>query len=804
MKKSISVLLTFLIFLSNVFLFTNGAQAAGENSMAYSYTGWNYGYKGTVLNGYIPALQERTTRPWELVKWKAVYHYSDGNTKIQDNYDVMNIKKKFQDDNYDKENGFGLVNKSSEALGDLIEIVYAPVKGKLSTKQWNYFKDKFTSAATDPTFNSDNEFFYTLDNQDFLRTSGVITRMGAKFDRTEKVSESDRRAHFEVSAWPELTVKNVGSKIVLDYTANGYSPRRINVVAVPQGGWLDGKTAKITAVRTEAFGPHKPDKPIEMESNQIAYLLGVDKEAKVDFIIDDGYGRTKIVPGKLSGFQWSKIDFMASDILLDGQNQLTLKFKYWGDDLSYDDLKNLVTDKGIPMKAVINVTGAIKLDVTNDKLRWAILKEHPKGIKNGEVFSYPIGKVDLSKVKSGKVTIKATGTVDDPKSPLYVQEMPDGSEKNNSITKTFNLTLGDEDLAAYSISASPNPITKGKTATVTGKVINKGKTNQQNVLIRFYVDEKQVHQTRKNMPVNEIVTTTFDWQANRVGEANLKIVVDPLEEKEDRDRSNNMKYVGVICKDPAGGNNGGSGSCTKKPSGTWDVDYLVITGYRTKSTTVTYTDPTTGKTTTRTEDYTDYNDPIWGTKKVSYNERVTATVTANTKQGIETSKKNPKESDRESRGSWEIIPYAKKKGIDPNLITRAGYGFELKANISYQTDWETKVPNTANPFGGKYSGPSQVYALVYNTKGNLMKRIEMEKTGTTTWELPRESYTFSTGEKIVERKVYTDEKWPDGAFTVRIMADLPNSRTGLSVCEPITLYIYGSMYDDLQNVLQPK
>ncbi|WP_261945437.1 hypothetical protein, partial [Paenibacillus melissococcoides] len=66
MKKSISMLLALMIFFSNAVFISNGAEAAGENSMAYRYTGWKYGHKGNMLNGYIPALQERTTRPWEL------------------------------------------------------------------------------------------------------------------------------------------------------------------------------------------------------------------------------------------------------------------------------------------------------------------------------------------------------------------------------------------------------------------------------------------------------------------------------------------------------------------------------------------------------------------------------------------------------------------------------------------------------------------------------------------------------------------------------------------------------------------
>lgn len=143
----------------------------------------------------------------------------------------------------------------------------------------------------------------------------------------------------------------------------------------------------------------------------------------------------------------------------------------------------------------------------------------------------------------------------------------------------------------------------------------------------------------------------------------------------------------------SGGGNTGEGKCVNQTNktGNWSVMYHLITGYPTKTRTVTWTD-SKGKEHKSTESYTDYSDPIWGTRNVRYSEKLTIDAKVNTKQGIATDPKRPKDSDVESRGSWEIIPYAKEKYLDPNEITRAGYGFKLKVTTNYSSDWETKVP----------------------------------------------------------------------------------------------------------------
>ncbi|MGB3972765.1 MAG: hypothetical protein WBL58_01200, partial [Peptococcia bacterium] len=169
--------------------------------------------------------------------------------------------------------------------------------------------------------------------------------------------------------------------------------------------------------------------------------------------------------------------------------------------------------------------------------------------------------------------------------------------------------------------------------------------------------------------------------------------------------------------------------------------------------------------------------------------------------GIPTDPKRPKESDRESRGSWEIIPYAKKKGLDPNEVTRAGYGFEVKVETSYFNDWESKVPEGAKPHGGKSSGPTEVTVELYNTKGRFVEKVKLVPTkgeagdNDITWELPRERYKFQSGKVIYERKHYVDLKVPDGKYLVNVTVK-GAGKTDLCLVRQKYVTIYGDMFDD--------
>ncbi len=198
-----------------------------------------------------------------------------------------------------------------------------------------------------------------------------------------------------------------------------------------------------------------------------------------------------------------------------------------------------------------------------------------------------------------------------------------------------------------------------------------------------------------------------------------------------------------------------------------------------------------------------YSDCSWDqefSETVTYKESLSATVTVNTKQGIPTDPDNPKDSDRESRGSWEIIPWAQKKGLNPNEVTRSGYGFEVKVQTLYDNDWEEKVPAEASPHGGTFSGPTEVTAEFYDPRGAYVARVRLVPTvgkagqRSITWELPPKRYEFSDGTSVWERKHYTNVKDPDGKYLVNVT--VTGAGHDLCLVREKEATIYGDMWDD--------
>ena len=193
----------------------------------------------------------------------------------------------------------------------------------------------------------------------------------------------------------------------------------------------------------------------------------------------------------------------------------------------------------------------------------------------------------------------------------------------------------------------------------------------------------------------------------------------------------------------------------------------------------------------------------------TYTETLKATLTVNTKQGIPTDPDNPKETDRESRASWEIIPYAQKNGLNPNEITRSGYGFEIKLQTTYNNDWEDHVPAGAAAHGGTYKGPDKAEAEFYDTQGCFVKYITLVPTKgkagdkNITWELPLARFTFSNGETIYERKHYTDINVPDGKYLVKVTVS-GAGKTDLCLIQKKYVTIYGDMYDDIYTRVSSK
>lgn len=785
MRKKVS--LTFLVL---SFLIVSIVSAAGVPMLQKHVKDpaglWEYEKTGRHFIGYIPALEDIVPdNPWKLYQWKGIFTFTDNQKQTVDNYDVFAVKEKPGDPVFSDKNGFGLTYKSKEAVGELFDAVWSEKMANVSLKQQQYFKDTFIVRGTD--YNSNHEYSYIVDQFRFLRTSGIVSRMGIQFDRTQKI-DGKGHAYFNVTAWPTLKVTQ-GEELTVSFTTAGVENgrRQVDVYALPKDAFPDmSKRVKLTSVTTEDA---EYNNTVKIVSKELSRVLGKD----VDIIVDDGYGRTQIESVTLADDL--NMDYVPTKLTLTEAGQLWVKYRYDGDeDIITGDYVN---KRGMPMTAAVKIGGAVttqfSLPSMNNKL--------PDMLEKGQEISYMLGKIEISD-SPGKYYIKVDATINNPDHPDRALESPTEAYRNNVIHGEWLIErkAPENDLIAQSITASPSALTVGQSSTITAKVKNVGATDVSNVLVRFMQDGKKIiYETRKDMPANKPITVGgFKWTGN-VGTHNLSVHVDPEKEKPDKNRSNNVAFTGCsITK------NGGDAYCdTTKPQASWDVTYPLITGYPTKTRTVSWTD-SEGKRHTSTESYTDYNDPIWENRTVTYNEKLTVTAELDTKQGIPTDPDNPKEEDRESRGSWEIIPWAKENRLNPNEVTRAGYGVEIKVQTKYTTDWETKVPKglegTAKPLGGELKGPTEVRVYIWDTNDDYVTSIGLVKTSgddkTATWELPREHFK-SKFLDIYERKFYTDVKAPDGEYTFEIVA-MHAGQNDLSSCFTKKITIYGSMYDDWQ------
>lgn len=136
-----------------------------------------------------------------------------------------------------------------------------------------------------------------------------------------------------------------------------------------------------------------------------------------------------------------------------------------------------------------------------------------------------------------------------------------------------------------------------------------------------------------------------------------------------------------------------------------------------------------------------------------------------------------------------------------------GYGIELKVKTVYNTNWETKVPagleGTAYPIVGQYYGPAEVYATFYDSNWKMERKIKLEKTSgnrnTATWELPLQTITSDSGKTYHGRKYMTSVNATDGFYRIKISTD-PSGMNNLVTCITKQVEIFGSMYDDVQNL----
>ncbi|MBA9086482.1 hypothetical protein FHR92_002960 [Fontibacillus solani] len=787
-KKILSFFGALLFSLSIV-----GVILAATNPMLKDYVGWDYGKTGNYFSGYVPALDKKVDdHKWELYRWTGIFNFEDGGSSTISNYDVFNVKDAPDEPSFKKENGFGLTLKSSDAVGDLFDSIWKTTPAGIREIQMIYYREKFTERGTN--YDSSNPYYYTVNNIGFLRTAGIIERMGVKFDQSKKISSDNYQAIFQVSKWPTMKVTQ-GDALNISFTASGYSERNIRLIAVPKGAFPDLSTVvslndgKLINTADESYSGS-----VEVNARDISSVLGSD----VDIILDDGYGRTVIESVKLPNDQ--AMDYVPTKLTLTEGGQIWVKFRYDGDDIISSDYVNA---RGIPMNAAVKVGGAVTTEFNLPSMNTQIAQS----IINGQEFSYMLGKIEISDAP-GKYYIKIDTVVNNPNHTDRALESPAEAYKNNTIHGewTIERKAPDADLIAVSITASPSTIQKGNQSVISAKVKNDSDEIQSSVLIRFTDNTQTIYEVKKTIPANQtIMVGPFSWTGESIGMHNLSVHVDPEKEMPDKDRSNNVASTGCSVNSTSSNNDGTECNNTEMNK-TWKVTYPLITGYPTKTRSVTYVD-SKGKTHTSSESYTDYSDPIWEYREVTYQEKLTISSEVDTKQNIPTDLKNPKESDRESRGSWGIIPYANKNSKNASEITRAGYGFTLKVNTAYTTDWETKVPvglaNTARPIGGQYYGPDTVFAMVYDTKGRFVKKIDLEKTSgdrnAATWELPKVTTKSSSGKSYTDRKFFTDVDAPDGYYTVKIFSG-PAGMTGFSVCVTKKIEIWGSLYDDVQNL----
>lgn len=351
------------------------------------------------------------------------------------------------------------------------------------------------------------------------------------------------------------------------------------------------------------------------------------------------------------------------------------------------------------------------------------------------------------------------------------KEIKEESFKDDNYASA-SVKMVSRDLSVKSLTGPEtiSPKAKGK---INAVLYNDSKVDTNNVLVRWQQDGKTIHEQRVNLPASKNVPVSLAWTSPGTPSlVHIAVTVDPNAEVYDTNRSNNTRsiYLDVISNE--------THDCGNQLSdGSWSVSYRVLVGYD-----------------------KDHN-PIYEDHSVSYSESLVGTLDVNTKQGIPTDPNNPKPTDRESRGSWEIIPWAQQNGLDPNHVTRAGYGFEVKVTTSYDTDWESKVPSGANKIGGSYNGPDKVWVEFYDTRGKYVGKANLERTsgtsgkGTAVWQLPEQRYKFSDGQVVYERKHYTSPDIPDGQY--QVLVHIENAgRNNLYICKTMNVTIRGSMYDD--------
>lgn len=331
-----------------------------------------------------------------------------------------------------------------------------------------------------------------------------------------------------------------------------------------------------------------------------------------------------------------------------------------------------------------------------------------------------------------------------------------------------------------------NPVNTKTKQTATANYCNNSAQSQTFEAI-FYVGDKAISTENITLAAGQDITKSYVWTApETAGKVILKAEAKPV--PNEADLTNNTKILTVDVKKQLTTIEPKCLPCTEKPSitNTWEELYEWQVYH-----------PETSSGTDEKGNPYDYDSSWWEdlSEVVTYKETMSTILSVNTKQGIAA-------GGRESRGAWEIIPYASKNRLDPNEVTRSGYGFEVKLVSTYSNDWEDKVPSGADPHGGSFEGPDKAVADFYDTKGRFVKRVNMVPTNgkagdkNITWELPSQRYIFQDGTTIYERKHYVDINVPDGKYQVKVTVS-GAGKTELCLIQKKYITIYKDAYEDI-------
>ena len=361
------------------------------------------------------------------------------------------------------------------------------------------------------------------------------------------------------------------------------------------------------------------------------------------------------------------------------------------------------------------------------------------------------------------------------------------------------------DLAVVDFQA-PAAVALGEKAIWTARVVNLTEDPVEQAAVVWLEDGKELHREALDIGGGKSVNVGFPWPGTKYpGMRCAEVNVRPPDPVIDTDESNNVCRQYIRVDSPAV-----KANCADvKENGDWTVTYAVFDGYPIRTKREYYTN-SEGVRTYNTKYYTDYNSPRYKYVNVRYTEKLAASLTLHTGQGRLPDPAKPAPEDRDGRGAWEIIPYARSKGWDPDKVTRAGAGFTLQVETDYSTDWETKVPAKAKAAGGgALSGPDKVTAEFYDTKGKLVKSIALERTEGTTgkgkavWRLPAAKHTYLDGSAESKRWFYTDPDIPDGEYQVLARIEGAGLHK-LHTCKIGGVRIYGSIYDDIyEKIVKP-